>query len=231
MTKCGKVLRGVAVVLMGLTATFTLLGAVGTSCIAWNASQYGKAFAMYVPYMPVYQILVFVKLAVAVVGILATYALVRGDRWGYAGALVALVLGLATAAIQMYYTSTLKGKPFFATPPTNMRFFVTLVTLIVFLVLRIPGIWGKVGLGRPQHGRGSAMLSGGLAMFLGGVVSLATPMWAGPTHMLDGYNLVYVVEAPLLAIGTAMAVLGVGLLVAAGVRVRGEQAVRQESAL
>ncbi len=229
--KTGKVLRLIAIVLMGLTAVFTLLGAVGTSCIAWNANLYGKAFAMYVPYMPVYQILVYTKLVIAVIGILATYALLRTEKWAYSGALIALVCGLANAAIQMYYSSTLKGKPFLAIAPTNVRFFITLLTLVVFLLLRIPGIWSKVGFDRPQYGRGPKMSSGGLTLFLGGLVTLSTPMWAGPTHMLDGYNLVYVVGVPLMAVGTGMVVAGLGLLLAANLRVHSEQPVREESTL
>lgn len=227
--KGGKVVRVAAIILMGLTAVFNLLGAVGSSCVAWNANLYGKAFAMYVPYMPVYQILVYAGLVVAVVGILATYALVRGEKWGYGGSLIDLVLSLLTAAVQMYYTSTLKGKPFFQTPPTSMRFFITLLTLVVLLLIRLPGVWQKVGLDRPQHGRGSKMSSGGLALFLGGLLTLATPMWAGPTHMLDGYNLVYVLGVPLLVIGVAMVVGGLGMFLAANLRVRAEESVRQES--
>lgn len=214
----GKVLRVAAIVLMGLTSVFTLLGGVGTSCVAWSANQYGKAFAMFVPYMPVYQILVYVSLIAAMVGIVATYALVRGDKWAYAGAIAALVVGLAAAAIQMYYTSTLKGKSFFDTPPTSMRFYITFLTLAIFLIIRLPGLWDRVGLGRPQGGPGSKMGSGGLSMLLAGLVTLATPMWAGPSHMLEGYNLVHVLDVHLMVGGGFLSVAGVTLLFLASLR-------------
>lgn len=214
----GKVLRVAAIVLMGLTSVFTLLGGVGTSCVAWNAGQYGQSFAALVPYMTVYQILVFVSVIAAVVGIVATYGLVRGDKRAYAGAIAALVVGLAAAAIQMYYTSTLKGKSFFDTPPTSMRFYITLLTLVVFLIIRLPGIWDRVGLGRPQGGPGSKMGSGGLSMLLAGMVTLATPVWAGPSHMLEGYNLVNVLYAHLMVGGGLLSVAGVTMLFLASLR-------------
>ena len=177
--KSGKVLRIVAIVLFGGTVAFTMLGAIGTGCIAWNANMYGKAFAVYVPYMPVYQILVFVKLIVATIGILATSALVRGEKWGYKGAMITLVIGLLSAAIQMYYGSTLKGKPFLADAPTNVRFFITLITLIVFLLLKLPGIWSKVGLDRSGYGGGGKVSAGGLTLFVGGLVPLTAGGGAG----------------------------------------------------
>ncbi len=211
--RLGAVLRGVLVVLMGLTMVMTLLGAVGTSCVAWNADKYGKAFALFVPYMPTYQVLVYVSLVAAVAMTLVTYAIVRGDRWFYIGALLALLVGGGAAATQMYYTSSLKQVSFFATPPTNIRFYLTALTLILFLLVRIPGVWNKAGLGRPATGTGSYTAPTGLALFLAGVLILTTPVWAGPSHMLDGYNLVYTLEVPLLIDGIAMTMGGLILLV------------------
>ncbi|HOG48806.1 MAG TPA: molybdopterin-dependent oxidoreductase, partial [Anaerolineae bacterium] len=126
---------------------------------------------------------------------------------------------------------TLKGKPFLADAPTNVRFFITLITLIVFLLLKLPGIWSKVGLDRSGYGGGGKVSAGGLTLFVGGLVSLSTPLWAGPTHMYEGYNLVYVVSVPLFIGGALMVVTGLGLLVVTGLRVRSEETARQESKL
>jgi hypothetical protein len=49
-------------------------------------------------------------------------------------------------------------------------------------------------------------------MFVAGIAILTTPFWAGPSHMLNGYNLVDVIELPLQLAGWAMTMEG-GLLV------------------
>ena len=60
-----KALRGVAITLMGLTLVFTLLGGVGTTCVALGAEKY-DSMALLVPYKPLYQVLVVVSLTVGV---------------------------------------------------------------------------------------------------------------------------------------------------------------------
>ncbi len=47
--KTGAILRIIAIILVGLTAAFTLLGEAGTTCVAFNADKYGRAFALFVP--------------------------------------------------------------------------------------------------------------------------------------------------------------------------------------
>jgi len=46
-----KVLRGIVIALFGLTVTFTLLGAVGTTCVAFGAEKYDSMIPL-VPYKP-----------------------------------------------------------------------------------------------------------------------------------------------------------------------------------
>ena len=47
-----------------------------------------------------------------------------------------------------------------------------------------------------------------------GLVLLTTPMWAGPSHMLDGFNLVYVpgstvdLKGYIIRIGTDVGLVG-----------------------
>ena len=212
--KLGATLRGVLVVLMGMTTVMTLLGAVGTSCLAWNGNLYGAAFKWIVPYMPTYQMLVYVSLVAGVAATLVCYAIVRGDKWFYIGALVTLVVAGGAAGVQMYYTSSLKDVSFFATPPTNIRFYITVVTLIAFLSVRIPGIWNKSGLGNPTGGKGGFTAPTGMALILGGLAILTTPLWAGAPHTVDGYNLVLTLEVPLLVDGMLMLIAGVCLLFA-----------------
>ncbi len=210
--RLGAILRGVLVVLMSATTVMTLLGAVGTACIAWNADKYGAAFKWIVPYMPTYQMLVYISLAAGVVAAIVAYAIARGDKWFYIGALLTLVVAGGAAAVQMFYTSSLRQISFFAAAPTNVRLYITAITLIAFLIIRIPGIWNKSGLGSPTSQPGSPMAAGGAALIVAGALIVTTPLWVGETHMLDGYNLVYTLELPLLIDGIAMLLAGAAMV-------------------
>ncbi|HEY3313666.1 MAG TPA: hypothetical protein VGL40_00055 [Bacillota bacterium] len=84
--------RGTGIALMGLTAVFTLLGGVGTVCVAWGAEKW-KPFAGLVPYKPIYQWATVVTLLAGLAGMIITYALLRGEKWSYVGALTTLVVG------------------------------------------------------------------------------------------------------------------------------------------
>lgn len=213
-------LRLLVIVLVGLGVLATLLGGLGTTCVAFNAEQYGARFAVFTQYKTEYQAMVYVSVVTALAGIAATWALARGRRWGYAASLVVLLLGLATAGVQMYYTSTLRQVSFFATPPTNMRFWATALGVLALLALRLPGVWQKAGMDKAAIGSGAAGTAGGLTACVMGIVTLTTPLWAGPSHMLEGYNLVYVLEWPLLLGGLALFAGGiVAMVLSRGVRV------------
>ncbi len=208
----GSAVRAVLIILMGATTVMTLLGAVGTACLAWNGDKYGPAFKWIIPYMTNYQVVVYLSLAAGVAMAIVAYAIARGDRWFYLGALITLLIGGGTVAYQMYMTSTLRNITFLAAAPANVRFYITLLTLIVFLLIRFTGLWNRSGLGSPGNKPGSAMGAGGAAMIVSGLLILTAPWWAGPTHMLDGYNLVLTLEVPLLVDGLALVVGGTGIL-------------------
>ena len=201
----GKTLRIVAIILMGLTALQTLLGAVGSVCISWFPENY-ESLVVVAPYKGVYQVATIFTFIAAFIALTATWGMIKGRSRAYRNALIALLLGLATAGTKMYFSSRLRG----STAPTNIRFYLTIVTLLYFLLLRIPGIWTKADLERAGND-GSAGVAAGVVMILGGVVALTTPLWAGPSHVMDGYNLVLVLKTPLL-LGSG-GLLGSGLTV------------------
>lgn len=211
--KQGAIWRGVLVVAMGLTTVMTLLGAVGTACLAWNGQFYGPTFKWIVPYMPTYQMLVYVSLVAGVAATLVCYAIVRGDKWFYIGGLITLLVAGGAAGVQMFYTSSLKQISFFATPPTNIRFYITAATLVLFLVIRYPGIWNALNFNSASR-RGNLGTPTGIAAIVAGLAMVTTPLWAGESHMLEGHNLVDTLELPLLFDGGALIVAGVCLLCA-----------------
>lgn len=213
-SKLGNTLKILSIVAMGLTSLFTLLGGIGTTCIAWNADMYGARFAVFVPTMPLYQVFVYICLAVGIAGAVVTYALIRGDKWAYTGAVITLLIGLAVALAQMGHSSWLREVAFTDTMPTSMRSYVTALTLILFLILKLPGIRDRfdVDFTTPWGGKGSKSAGGGLTASIAGIATITCPIWAGGSHMLEGYNLVNVLRTPLLLGGGLMILAGVVLL-------------------
>ncbi len=198
----GKILRVFAIVLLGLTVTVTLLGGIGSTCAAFNAEAY-ESMAALVPFKWLYQILVVLNIAAAVYGIYATVALVQRKAQAYRSALVTLVVSLALAATQMTASQVLRGKSM----PNDMRVYIAGFSLVVFLLLRLPGVWERVGFTSPGGGAGGT--AAGLALFLSGATILTAHLWAGPTHTFGGINFADAWHAQLAVVGWALLSNGV----------------------
>jgi len=203
----GKFLRIVAIVLMGLISKLSLSNSIGSICISWFPENF-ESLVVVAPYKGVYQVATIFTFVAAFIGLAATYGLMRGRKWAYNAAMGALLLGLATAGTKMYFSNMLRG----STAPTNMRFYFTIFILLFFLLLKIPGIKEKVDLSKSGND-GSSGAAVGAAMILGGILSLTTPIWAGPSHIMDGYNLVLILQVPLTLGGSIMILGGIYLLI------------------
>jgi hypothetical protein len=88
------------------------------------------------PYQWLYILLMITATVVAIWGIFVTIALARGKQHAYRNALMVLALSALAAGVQTYASIALRGKG----APQNMRFYITLFTLVVFLILRLPPI-------------------------------------------------------------------------------------------
>ncbi len=203
-------LRGVAIVLLSLTAIFTLAGGIGTSCVALDAAKYGPSFAKMAPVQPILQILCVISILSGIFGVYSIIRLAKNKPRGYMYTLIFLVVAGAASAVQFYLSSTLRG----STAPNNFRLYVTVFTLLVMLALRLPGLWSKVGFEGSGKSGGTAA-AGGVALFLCGLVTISMPVWGEPTHLVGGFNTVNVLLIPLLAAGAVMMVAG-GILVGRG---------------
>jgi len=201
-------LRVLGLSLLSLTVVITLLGAIGTTCVAFGAENFGPRMAALVPVKPIFQLLVMVSLVAGILGLVATVGLARGRRGAYRLTLIFLAIGLLASGVQMYYSATLRG----STAPNNYRVYLTALTLIVMLVLRKPGLWQRNGFGGTVLD--SAPGSGaGTALAISGLVTMTTPLWAGPTHMIDGVNTVNTLLWPLVALGAGLLSAGLWTLV------------------
>lgn len=197
----GKILRIAAIILLGLTAVFSLLGGIGSTCVAFAAENW-QSMAAIVPFKWLYVIYVVLTIAASLYALRATVNLVRNKPGAYREAIIAILACLALAVAQVITSRLLRGKSM----PNDLRVYVSFVALVVFLLLRIPGIWQQSGLGRPDAA-GSAGLATGATLFVSGVTVLTVQLWAGPTHTFGGVNFADVWHVQL-------AFLGWGLLIA-----------------
>ncbi len=199
--KAGRI---TALILMGLTVFFTLTGGIGTTCVALGAENY-ESMAGLVPYKPLYQVLVVISIAAGIWGIPVMIALVRGGAYAYRNAIIVLVVGAVTSGIQTVVSQSVRG----SSAPANMRFAVTVFTLIVFLLFLLPPLWRKMRFDQPLKGS-AARTAGGTSFAICGLLTLSAPLWVAETHMAPWIS---GVRMPLIALGMALSLLGVSLLI------------------
>lgn len=221
----GRVLRTLAIILLALATTFNLLGGIGTFCVATNPTGWGPSMAKLASLQWLYILLMVAAIAFAAWGIAATAALARGATAAYRQALIVLIASMAIAGVQTFVSIALRGKG----APQNVRFYFTALVVVIFLVLRLPPLWRRIG-GFTTAGPGAGFAGpAGLAAFWSGLVVLTTPLWASPTHIgPDGAQWVNVIRMPLLAGGGLLALAGIGLLARRGRRPQAEMASRTE---
>ena len=209
MNKSGQAFRFTAIIFMGLTAAMNVLGGAGTSCAAFsNNVGYRLAFKEIMDYRWLYQGLVITTVAIGLVGVWATIKLVRGGPTVYKNALYVLIIGSFLGGVQYYASMTLRG----AATPANVKFYINAFTLVVFLLLNIPGIREKVDFSKPGSDKAEKATTGGMAAILAGVVILTVFTWAGPSHTFFGENWVYVFYTPLMVSGTLLVIGGISAL-------------------
>ncbi len=201
-----KFLRFVGIVLMGLTAGFTLLGGAGTSCVAFNPTGFSESMALLAPMQWLYILFVLVGIALGILGIRATIRLVKGASSAYREALIVLAAGLVVGAIHMAVSRGLRGKSM----PVDAVVYTTVLTLVIFLLFRIPAIWRAV-----DFSKGSAKTNrpaGGAAAIVLGVLALTIPAWMGPTHTWGGVNYADAFNTVMTLAGAGLLLGGLGLL-------------------
>ena len=195
-----KTLRIVGIVLMSLTAAFTLLGGAGTSCVAFNPTGYGPMFAKIAPYQWLWILFVVIGVVVGALGIRAVVLLVRGASQAYRYALTLLIIGSILNLIHMLASRALRG----SSMPVDAVFYANLLTLIVFLLFRLPGIWQGVNYEKPPEEKETGRQAASMAMAVTGVLTLTIQYLMAPTHTINGINYADVWHTTLTIIGAAL---------------------------
>jgi hypothetical protein len=201
-----KLLRFIGIVLMALTGGFTLLGGVGTSCAALFPTNY-ESMAALAPFQWLYILFVIVGIILGVMGIRATIMLVKGADKSYRDALVALIAGVVIGFIHIAASRALRGKSM----PVDAVVYTTILTLVIFLLFRIPFLWQGVDFTKAKSR--DNIKAGGAAAILLGLVTLTIQYTMGPTHTWSGVNYADAFNTSMTMIGLACLLLGAGLFV------------------
>lgn len=198
--KSGKGIKITAIIFMAMTAAMNLLGGAGTVCAAFLTKDFPPMWDL-LDYQWLYQPLMILTILTGIAGIWITVKLVRGGEKVYRNALIILVIGSVFGLTQYIASQMIRG----ASAPANVKFYINFVTLLIFLVLRLPGVREKVDFSSSSSSKGT---TGGMAAFVAGTVILSTFVWAAPTHLYMGDNWLMVLELPLLISGTALTLGG-----------------------
>ncbi len=201
-----KFLRFIGILFMGLTAVVTVLAGVGTSCVAFAPTNWGESMAKIAPMQWLYILYVIVTIAIGVLGIRAVVLLAKGRQGAYKAALLALVLGLIVGVIHMITSRNLRG----SSMPVDGIVYITVLTLIIFLVFRIPTIWSGVDYSKAPRREGKK--SGGAAAIVAGVLCLTIQFFMAPTHTLNGINYADAFHATLSIVGGLLVISGISLI-------------------
>ena len=197
-----KFLRFVGIVLMGLTAGFTLLGGAGTSCVAFNPTGFSENMALLAPFQWLYILFVLTGVALGILGIRATVMLIKGKDKSYRDAMVVLIAGAVVGAIHMAVSQALRGKSM----PVDGVVYTTAITLAIFLLFRIPMIWQGVNFAKGN--RTDSNLAGGAAAIVFGLMTLTIQFSMGPTHTWNGVNYADAFNAMMSFVGAASLLAG-----------------------
>lgn len=205
----GKALRITGIVFMSLTAFFTLMGGAGTTCVALGAENYDSMTAI-APYKWLYVLFVLSTIAIGVMMVRAVILLIQGRSNAYRYSLISMALGIVIGGIHMLVSRSLRG----SSMPVDAVVYTTLLTLIIFLLFRIPPVWKKVNFDKAA--RESEMMgppAAAISLLLTGLLTLTVQYWAGPSHTFDGANWADAWHLSMNLLGWGLALSGAGMLV------------------
>lgn len=173
----GKTLRVIGIIFMGITAIFTLMAGIGTTCVAVAASNFGPKMAAIAPYSWLYIIFVIVTTAVGVYMIKALIGLIKRKPKAYRDSIISLIAGITIGVIHMIVSRSLRG----SSMPTDGVVYVTVLTLIIFGIFKIPGIWSEINWENPETDDVNR-IAAAFTLQLCGLAVLTAPLWGATSH-------------------------------------------------
>ncbi len=205
----GKVLRWIGIILMALTSVFTIFGGAGTTCVALAAENYDSMVEI-VPYKWLYVIFVIATIAAGVMMARATVMLVKRKPNAYRDTIIALVVGIIVGVIHMVVSRSLRG----SSMPVDAVVYTAVLTIIVFLLFKIPGVWAKVDFS--QAPKGDNETAGGAAAIVSGILAFTIQYMMAGTHTMNGgINYGDAFHTSMTIIGWGFVLGGISLIIIA----------------
>jgi hypothetical protein len=209
MLHMGKTLRITGITFMSLTAFLTLIGGAGTTCVALGAENYDSMAAIE-PYKWLYILFVLATITIGVMMVRAVVLLIQGRANAYRYSLISMVFGIVVGGIHMAVSRSLRG----SSMPVDAVVYITVLTLIIFLLFHLPPIWQKVNddkAGRESGSVGPPAVA--ISLLLIGLLTLTVQFWAGPSHTFDGANWADAWHLSMNLAGWWLVLSGAGVLV------------------
>lgn len=203
--KSARILWIVAVVAMGMTAAMNLFGGIGTVCAAFLTDNFPPMLVL-MDYQWLYQRLMLITIGVGIAGASVTFALFRGGPNAYRNALIVLVVGTVLGELHTRASLELRGKM----APANVKFYINLFTLILFVILGLPSIRNKISFSQPR-GKTEAAAAGGMAALIVGAMMVTLPLWVGDSHTFEGTDWTDVLQPGLTIVGLAFTAGGLSV--------------------
>jgi hypothetical protein len=200
-----KLLRIIGIVLMSLTAAFTLMGGAGTTCVALNPNGYEGKFSGIASFQWLWILFVLVGVAAGIMGVRAVVMLVNRRKHSYSAAITALLLGTTINALHMFASRALRG----ASMPVDGVLYTNVLTLWVFLLFRIPGIWQGINFEKPADNQKVSRNAAAIALIAVGLLTLTIQFMMVPTHTISGFNYADVWHVALSILGGSLILAGV----------------------
>jgi len=195
-----KILRFIGILFMSLTAGFTILGGAGTSCAALLPTKW-ESMAPLAPYQWLYILYVLVTIAIGVLGIRAVVRLVKGHKDGYKSAMIALVAGVIIGGLHIYTSRMLRG----SSMPVDAVVYITVLTMVIFLIFRIPAIWKGVDYSKAP--RKEKKKAAGVSIVVG-ILCLTIQYFMASTHTWNGINYANAFQSAMTISATICLVVG-----------------------
>jgi uncharacterized membrane protein (UPF0136 family) len=202
-----KFLRFLGILLMGLTGGVTLLGGIGLSCVAFNPTGFSESMSKLAPFQWLYIIFMLAGIALGLLGIYAAVMLAKGRENSYRLALYVLVASILLGTIHILVSRALRGKSM----PVDAVVYTAVLTLIVFLLFRIPSVWQAVNFARGDA-RSNQPAGGALAIALG-LLALTIQYIMGPSHTWDHTNYANAFNLIMTVTGLVCLILGCAILI------------------
>ena len=118
-----------------------------------------------------------------------------------------LIAGTVIGIIHIFASRSLRGKSM----PVDAVVYTTVLTLVIFLLFKIPGIWNGVDFNKA--GRNSGIPAAGAAAILLGIMTLTIQYSMASTHTWDGINYADAFSTSMTLAGSALLLIGFCLFI------------------